>query len=665
MKRLIGFAFLGLSLGLFAQNNDPVIMTINNDEVKKSEFEQIFWKNKKEKETNKEELDEYLDLFIKFKLKVEAAEAAGLDTTQKFTSEFNGYKMQLQKPYLADTTVTEELIQEAYYRTTNELRASHILIKVDADAAPKDTLEAYKKIMKVRDDIIAGKLSFEDAAAKFSEDPSAKTNKGDLGYFSAFRMVYPFENAAYNTPIGQVSMPFRTRFGYHIVNPVDMRKSRGRVKVAHIMVLVKKNATDQEKDNAKLKIEEIYGKLKNGDDFSALVRDYSDDRNSVRKNGELEWVEAGRYFKEFEDAAFSISKDGDFSNPVLTPAGWHIIKRIEYQPIDDLEGLRLEIKNKIQRDPVRAAKTKSSFINKLKKEYAFMETPKTLDNMIKVVTATTATKKGKNVIVTDQPEQKNSLDKLSADDKKKVLFSYAGKSILVSDFVQYLQPRWNESQILVKEDFIRDQYTRFIDNELTEYEKTRLEAKYPEYKALLKEYRDGILLFEINDQKVWSNAIKDTAGLRKFYEANKQNYMWTDRTDARIFVSKDKKIIKQAYKLVKKGALRNDSIVNYLNKDSQLNISFESGRYEKGQNSYLDNPSLTLGVNKPFLQDDKYVLVAIDKQLPAQPKKLNEAKGAITAAYQEYLEANWVKELEQKYSVTVNKDVLYTIKKKP
>lgn len=650
MKRLIGLAFLGLSLYGFSQ--DPVVMTVNNEEVTISEFQEIFWKNKKENVTNKEELDEYVQLFTNFRLKVEAAEAAGLDTTQKFLNEFNGYKIQLQKPYLVDTSVTDELMKEAYYRTENELRASHILVGVAQDASPEDTLAAYNEILDIRNQILNGKIKFADAAVKYSTDPSAKVNFGDLGFFSAFRMVYPFEDAAYKTKIGEISMPFRTRFGYHIVQPTEMRKSRGRVKVAHIMVVTKKNASAQDLENAEQKINEIYDKLVAGEDFAALVTDYSDDRNSVRKNGELEWVEPGKYFKEFEEAAFSIEEDGKYTKPVQSPAGWHIIKRLEYQPIDNYEALKLELKNKIQRDPVRTAKTKSSFINKLKSEYAFVKNGKNYDLLL-------AELKKANEINEDFIT--GLKDKIGS----KELFTYVGITRTIGDFIDYVKPKWKADQILKIDDFMSAQFNNYVTYDMTEFEKTQLERKYPKYKSLLKEYRDGILLFEINDQKVWSYAIKDTAGLRKFYEANKENYMWNDRVDAQIFTSKNKKVIKQAYKLVKKGEIRNDSIVNYLNRDSQLNISFESGRFEVGKNEILDSYDFAAGLNKPILLNGKYVLVKIDKEIPAEPKKLKEAKGAITADYQEYLEDKWLSELKATYEVTIFKENLYLIKEKP
>lgn len=650
--RLIGLVFLGLLLSVTGRAQDPTIMTVNNEKISLSEFEEIFWKNKKENETNKKELDEYIELFINFRLKVEAAEAAGMDTTKKFINEFNGYKIQLQKPYLVDTSVTDELMKEAYYRTANELRASHILIGVKEDASPEDTLAAYNEIIKIRDEIMGEKITFEEAAKEHSEDPSAKTNNGDLGYFSAFRMVYPFEEAAYNTKMGEVSMPFRTRFGYHIVMPTDTRISRGRVKVAHIMVLTKKNATEQDLANAEQKINEIYDMLEDGSDFASLVMDYSDDRNSVRRNGELEWVEAGKYFKEFEEAAFSIETDGAYTKPVKTPAGWHIIKRVQYQPIDNYADLKIELKNKIQRDPVRSAKTKSSFINKLKKEYGYALNKKTYDALLKKLSK-------------EKDMKEDLVDQIEKEMGESELFLYAENTVSVSEFITYVKPRWSGKKIEDLDEHLKTQYEYFVSLKLTELEKSMLETKYPKYKSLLKEYRDGILLFEINDQKVWSYAIKDTAGLRKYHESHKDEYMWDDRVDAEIFTSKSKKVIKKAYKLVKKGELRSDSIVNYLNQDSQLNIAFESGRFEEGKNEYLDSYDFSEGLNKPMMFNGKYVLVNIDKKLPAAPKKLKEAKGAITAAYQEYLEKVWITQLKGTYEVTVYEDVLYSIKEKP
>ena len=634
MKTILISALLLLSVLVFGQKNDPVLMTVDGQQVTKSEFEQIFWKNKKENTTNKQELDDYMELFKKFKLKVIAAEQEGLDTTEKFVRELAGYRAQLERPYLVDTTLNEQLIKEAYSRIENEVKASHILKKLPKNATPKDTLKVYNEIMKIREDILKGKISFADAALKYSDDPSAKQNKGDLGYFGAFRMVYPFENAAFNNKVGEISMPFRTQFGYHILITEDKRKGRGKIKVAHIMVRVKDDMSAVEKENLKKKAEEIYVKAKNGEDFAKLAQEYSEDRRSARNGGEIEWISSGEAFAEFEEAAFGLKENGAISKPVKTPAGWHIIKRIDYKPVGTLEEMRSELKHKIQRD-VRSQKTRVQFINNLKKEYGFVENKGLLSNFL-------------------NPDYKAS--------KEDILFSFADKTYSTVDFALFLGK--NKKATFASYDELENMYNRFVSNELVNYEKTQLERKYPEFKALLKEYRDGILLFEITDQKVWSKAVKDTAGLKAFYEANKTKYMWPDRIDGKIFSSSNKKIAKKAYKLEKKGKIASDSIANYLNKDSQLNIKLETGVFEKDTHDFLKGQNWKKGVNKPRLINGKYVFVVVNKEMPKAPKQLSEARGIITADYQEYLEKKWLEELKAKHKIEVNKEVLYSITKK-
>ncbi len=375
MKHLIFSLFLifiSNSILFGQESSDPVLLTIDNKGVTKSEFEQIFWKNKKETTTTKAELDEYMILFKKFKLKVAAAEDKGLDTTKKFKNELAGYKAQLERPYLVDTTLNEALIKEAYNRIVNEVKASHLLIEVKKNASAKDTLLAYNKILDIRKKILDKEITFDDAAVKYSTDPSAKQNKGNLGYFSAFRMVYPFENAAFNNKKGEISMPFRTQFGYHIVRTDDVRKGRGKIKVAHIMIRVTDEMPATEKENLEKKAQEIYSKIKNGEDFGKLAQEFSEDRNSARKKGEIGWINTGETFTEFDDAAYGLAANDEFTIPVRTPVGWHIIKRLDYKPVGSLEEMRSELKNKIQRD-VRSQKTRAQFISNLKKEYGFIE----------------------------------------------------------------------------------------------------------------------------------------------------------------------------------------------------------------------------------------------------------------------------------------------------
>ncbi|MCT4582278.1 MAG: peptidylprolyl isomerase [Flavobacteriales bacterium] len=626
------------SSAIYSQGaTDPVLLTIDGKAVTKSEFEQIFWKNKKETVTNKKELDDYMVLFKKFKLKVAAAEDIGLDTTKKFKSELAGYRAQLERPYLVDTTLNEALLKEAYHRIENEVRASHILIEVKKGASPKDTLAAYNRILNVRSQILDKKISFDDAALKFSTDPSAKHNKGDLGFFSAFRMVYPFENAAFNTSLGTVSMPFRTQFGYHIVQPTEERKGRGKIKVAHIMLRIKEDASNSERENLKKKAEEIYQKINAGGDYAKLAQEFSEDRNSARKGGEIGWINTGETFAEFDNAAFELKTNNAISKPVKSPVGWHIIKRLDYKPVGSYEEMRSELKHKIQRD-VRSQKTREQFIANLKKEYGFIENKLVLESFYKT-------------------------SKSELNNKTNVLFSFAKQAYTREDFNAYLTQNKRNNKDLNNEEIL-DIYNKFVANKIVEYEKTQLERKHPEFRALLKEYRDGILLFDITDQMVWSKAVKDTTGLKAFYETTQNNYMWPDRLQGDLFSSNNKKTIKKAYKLVKKGKLKSDSIVNFLNQDSQLNIQLESGIFEQAQHQYLKNQSWKKGLNKVQMINGKYVFCNVKNSLPSQPKKLDEAKGLITAAYQEHLEKEWLKTLEAKHKIIVDEAVLYAITKK-
>ena len=373
MNKLLLIALtLTLSLSSFAQ--DPVIMTINDQEITKSEFLQIYLKNNNDPQYDKVSLDEYMELFKKFKLKVAEAEALGYDTIPKLVKELGGYRKQLALPYLIDSAKNESLIKEAYLRTKEEVRVSHILIKVSEKASPADTLAAYNRIMRLKDRINDG-LSFKDVAQGKggSEDPSVAKNGGDLNFFSAFQMVYPFEEKAYTTELDKVSDPFRTRFGYHILQVTDKRPARGTIETAHIMVAAKISASQDEVENATAKINEIYELLENGGNFEELVAKYSDDPSSNKKNGVLPPFGTGtttRMVTEFEEAAFTLKNDGEYSKPIRTNYGFHIVKRLKLTNLASYETMKKTLKSKVAKDE-RSKTTQDSFVAKLKKEYNF------------------------------------------------------------------------------------------------------------------------------------------------------------------------------------------------------------------------------------------------------------------------------------------------------
>ena len=647
MKLIKTLGFIFCFATFFGQDN--TILEIDNQTVNKIEFEQIYWKNKKEKIATKEDLDEYIQLFINFKLKVIAAEDLGLDTTKKFIDELSGYRVQLEKPYLIDTSINEDLINEAYYRTINEVNASHIMTKLGPNPRSEDTLKAFNKIKDIRNKIISGKVGFEEAAEELSEDPYARSSKGNLGYFNAFKMLYSFECAAYNTPIGKISDIVRTKYGYHIVKPNSIRKAKGRVKTSHIMIttsLKTENNLSKEKINAIYK--DLVEKTKT---FEELAVEFSEDRKSAKNGGEIGWINSGgNFYPEFEEAVFSLNIDGEFSKPFKTPNGWHIVKRLNYEPVGDLKSMSYNLKNKIQKD-ARAQKTKSSFINKLKIEYQ-------LKNMLNIKELITIIK-NKNF------NYENMEDNKKIKTIKNTLLTFSNISCTNYDYVEYLLKSKSIEKNKIDQNLIKQQFEKFINQKIIDFEKTQLEAKHPDFKALMKEYRDGILLFEISDQKIWTKAIKDTAGLKEFYALNKATWIWPNRVNGTLFTSESKKTLKKVSSLKTKKSLSNDSIMSILNKDNLFNLKYENKIIDDFSKYNLTFDQLNKGYNGPFNYEEKLVLIYVEEKLPQRNKELKEAEGIIVSAYQNYLEDQWLTRLKKNHTITINHNTLYSIKQKP
>lgn len=633
---------------MLAQDNSPVLMTIAGKDVTKTEFENIYHKNSpKDKVSDPKSLKEYLELFINFKLKVKEAEELGLDTNASFKNELEGYRKQLAQPYLNDNEVTEALIKEAYDRMGYDIRASHILIKCDPNALPKDTIIAYNKTLDLRKRILKGE-SFETLAKQISDDPSAKENGGDLGYFTALQMVYPFESAVYTTKVGDVSMPVRTRFGYHIIKVADKRAAQGQILVQHIMVKAPKGVSKEDSVKARDKIFELYNKVKKNEDFVELAKQYSDDKSSAKKGGELPWFGSGKMVYEFEKAAFALANNGDYSEPVLTQFGWHIIKRIDKKPLPKFDELKSELKSKIAKDS-RAQKSKESLIARVKKENGFKENLKVRDEFVKVIDTTYF-------------EGKWSADKAASLNKE--LFNIGSKKYTQTDFAKFLSSRQTKTKKMDITMLVNNMYKEFVNQACVDFEESKLADKYQDFRLLMNEYRDGILLFELTDRKVWSAAVKDSMGLKEFYEQNKSNYLWEDRLDATIYKCNSRETADKVNKMLanKKKKYTTDEIQKEINKDSQLNLQVESGKYLKGDNDMLDKLEWNPGTTKEVVNDKQVTIVVMNKILTKEPKTLNEAKGLVTADYQNFLEKKWIESLRAKYTVKVNEDVLQTIK---
>ncbi len=698
-KQVVAVALAFGAIYSTVKGQEPVVMTINNKPIKKSEFEAVYKKNNgKEVNNTTKSVKEYVDLFSLFKSKVFEAESMGLDTLSTFRSELAGYRRQLAAPYLTDKNTNENLLTEAYDRLKTEVRVSHILVRLDETALPKDTLEAWTRIHMIRDAIsgkfptqaeianydkllknasdvaknLKGKDSsiykiklnaakslaeyykggddkFQAIAPKTSDDPSVVDNKGDLSYFSAFEMVYPFESAAYNTKVGELSPVVRTRFGYHILKVYDKRPSKGEISVEHIMAEIRKNATEQEKANAKTKIDEIYGKLKAGQSFEDLARQFSDDKQSSDKGGLLQPFKAtGRRSPAFEDAAFALKANGDYSAPVLSPYGWHIIKRVDLKGVPAFNDIKNELKARVSRDS-RSQAGKAALIQRVKKESNFKENLKNRDELTKVLDSTYLR------------------SAWSADKAKKLgnkeIFNLGGKSYTQNDFAKFLETQMTFRGQGDLTEIMKGAYKTWVDESVVNYEDTQLEKKYVDFANLYREYRDGILLFDLTDQKVWSKAVKDTAGLKAFYEMNKNNYLWDERAEVSTYKCLNDKTAKDVRKMLKEGKSEKE-IVEALNKSSQLNVSVENITFLKGENKNVDN-NWKEGVAENDIKDDKenkILVIVVNKLLPKAPKTLAECRGAVTADYQVYLEKEWLSYLKNKYTVKVNQDVLNTIK---
>ncbi len=658
MKKLIFGSLISLLIvgNLWSQQNNKTLMTIGDEKISKDEFIRIYKKNNTVDAEASKSVDDYMKLFINFKLKVHDAEMQGLDTSVSFKKELESYKKQLVKPYLTDSAVDNQLMREAYERMHYDIHAAHILILVAANATPKDTLIAYNKAWKIYKELKAGK-NFTEEAKKYSEDKQTALKGGDLGYFTVFQMVYPFETVAFNTPVGELSKPVRTRFGYHIIKVLDKRPNKGRVKVAHIMITYPKGANEKEIDKAKVKIDSVYQLLQQGNDFGDLAKKYSNDKGSARKGGELNWFGTGQMIPTFEKAAFSIKNKGEYTQPIQTSFGWHIIKLIDREPIKDFDEVKYDIKNKMSKD-ARAQKSRESVINKLKKEYNFTYDKRALADFYKVVDDSIFFGKWK-------PQQAAKLNK--------TLFSLDGKNISQQEYVKHLAQQKRKLKKEPIKTYLNNDFQNFVNQFIIDYEITKLPEKYPEFNYLLKEYHDGILLFNLMDQKVWSKAIKDTVGLKAFYEKTKNKYLWDNRVSATIFKAKDGKTAKKLEKVLKtrkKKTLTDDEILDIINKKDSTAATIDvKGIFSKDDNPTLKELDKSFNLfnsekNKaPMVIVKDNMVIEITEFLPPQPKALKDIRGLVIADYQNTLEKEWIAQLKEKYKVNINQPVLIEIKK--
>jgi peptidyl-prolyl cis-trans isomerase SurA len=626
-----------------------------------------------------------------FRLKVKEAKEMGIDTTKAFKDELTGYRKTLSAPYLTEKDAIDNLVKEAYDRMQWDVRTSHILIKVDLDATSQDTMDAYTRISLIKN-FIAGKGNpvefkkyeamvkanlkisktsppadtlaafnklnplrnmfklkghdFASVAKAVSEHPS-KSAGGDLGYLTGMAgMGYPYEyeTAAYKAKQGEVWGPVRTSFGYHLIVVTDKRQHK-ELHLAHIMLLFKKNMSHDDSAKMKMKVDSISGFLKKGQPFEELVKRYTDHKETIKKGGDIGWIAlSSNYPNEFKDAAFSLKDNGSISEPVKTRFGWHIIKRLGDRGLPAFDSLKSELKGKVQKD-ARNVVAKDLFLAKLKTQYAFKEDTKTRDEFYKAVDSTLFMGKW-------NAEKVPSMTK--------PMFWILGKAYTQQDFAKYLEKNQHAGVQKNAQRIINSTYKQFTEETLLTTKENHLELDYPDFKMLMDEYRDGILLFNLTDQKVWSKAIKDTVGAKEYYEKNKEHFMWEERLDASIYTCRDEKNADKVKKLIK-GNKSDKEILSAMNKDTAIFVSIESKTFSKGDNAMLDKTGWTPGITGNEKVKNKVVFANIRKIVKPTPKSYMEARGLITSEYQTWLEKNWIDSLKKKYPVTIDRKVLDSI----
>ncbi|HEY0654443.1 MAG TPA: peptidylprolyl isomerase, partial [Chryseosolibacter sp.] len=545
------------------KNDTSTLFTIAKKPVTIDEFSYLYNKNNqgKKEEFTEAKIEEYLKLFINFKLKVEEARHRGYDTTAAFRKEFASYRDELRKPYLPDGNLIDSLTALTYERMKEEVNASHILINVSPQATPEDTLKAFQKITDIRQRVMRGE-SFDAVAIQYSEDPTAKMNKGSLGWFTALQMVFPFEQAAFTTKVGDVSQPIRTQFGYHIVKVFGRRPAKGEIEVSHIMLRSDGEADDRARNVAF----EVYEKLQKGVAWNELCAEYSEDPSSKDNGGKLRAFSVGvmTAVPEFEAAAFELRNPGDISDPVKTRFGWHIIRLEKKIPLPPFEELSASIKNRVSRDD-RAQISRQAIQAKMKKEFGFTE-----NSPIKM-----------KVFALADSSLTHGRWKANGRGSEDVLFSMNGTSYTSKTFLEYLEKN-QKANLVGPTKYIEQVYNQYVDEVQAIAFEEKIKQQNPEYAFLLNEYYEGILLFEIMEREVWNKASEDSLGQQRYFDAHRDAYRAGDRVKATIFSSSSKEAIEKLRPLVDSGdSIRIHEAV------TKEKIRKENGNFEKSDRPVL------------------------------------------------------------------------------
>ncbi len=676
------------------KSTEPVVFTVNGKQkVYLGEFERQFLKNLNlnEKKVTARDIDDYLKLYVKFKLKIQDAMDAGKDTLAAYKQELSMYREQLARNYLYDRSVTESLISEAYERLKSQVKVSHILIMCSRDASEADVTKASKRINEIHQALKRNPSAqnFSDYAKTDSDDPGTKNSGGSLGWMTALQVVYEFENQAYNTPVGGISEPFRTDFGYHIVRVEDIRKSPGDVKVKHILIRVGQNS-DNTDEAAKQKINEILSKVKSkSSTFEEMAKTYSEDFNSRYNGGELDWVNITQFVGDIErqdwiSKAYSLNP-GEITEPFRTGFGWHLLQLVDKRGIGSYDQMKVQLKNQVQQNQ-RSQISIDSLVTKVKKQENYRlnqvallflkNSLKTKDSILMngSFKIEMLDRKYTETIIDDKTKKKTTKE---FDFLRMELFNLAGESYSVEDFgVRFVGIKKKSTGSV--DDFVENKLNTWVSDICVNYQNSHLEEKSVEFRDIYQEYREGILMFNRMQEKVWDKANNDSVGLVEYFKKHNNEYTWSDRFHVEAYYCVDEKMMKQVFKQVKKG-IPADSLkrMHTTNGRSRLDFDYRIGKYQSSDTflfpqkkvlyNIFNTPEYKTAKNKVFkmgLVGNDYVVIKVREFLPAGLKSLDETRGPVASKYQEELEVLWLKELEAKYPVDINQSTIEAFKLK-
>lgn len=636
VKLLISSLLLGTAILAIAKG-DPVLMTINGKDIKLSEFEYLYHKNNQQ-QIEKETLEQYVDRFVLYKQKVADAEAAGIDTTSLFIKEFEGYQKDLAAPYITeDTTYRWQFIQEAYDRYKQQIDIDHFMLPVGSAA---ETMANMNRMDSIRNCVLNGE-KWEDLVDKYSSDPSKTRNHGHYGFISSLMFPYDFENVAYGTPVGEVSKPFATKYGVHMIR-VNGKRDREDVHVKHILKLFPHGATDEQKAACKAQMDSIYALLQAGADFEELAKKESQD-GSANRGGDLGWFGRGRMVPPFEKVAFELA-DGAISEPFATQYGYHIIKKVAHG-IQPLSQLRPAIENSFKHDD-RDKLIQERRLSDWKAKYNYSVNPEAIDY---ITNALNAAGKFDSAFVAQ-----------TIKGCKLPLMTYGNNESLP---VMSLLPQINNKAVFTNlsaaKDYLMSRIDNMADAALQDYNANELVKSNPEYRNLLNEYRDGMLLFEISNRRVWKAAGKDTAGLEKYFAENRGKYNWDEPHFKGIILSAKNDTILNMVK-ADMATMASDTLTDALHEKYGSDIRMERMVVKQGENALADYLAFHVG-EKPERKGYSECMI-LEGGVISQPQEMSDVKGAVTSDYQDVLEQLWKKELAKKYPAKINKKVLKQVK---